>query len=340
MLSLHVASGETCPSPSSLFNAPSFLVRHGELLLQADTITVTITAKKKEEMVRGGGCCITMYGRVGDVDAAWKVRRIMLRFRPIAPKPASAETGSPAVSVVSTEARAVARRPKRKRSAKSQGWKLRKGHATAAKEDEKSPSTIVTLPLIPETPEGKDEATESSMQHSSPVTPAAAVVPTWMGRGVGEGAESWSVRRVVSLWVMVECVTDMWREGEIASRSDEGVKAALAADECPGFVSDVWERVTWTNDACRRMVVGSSLGDRGVREEDQEVRVELVTRELVPSAWECRAFTCRVRVRQAKPPGRQTTPSSPLAAPCDVWRLDSGGCAWRLDVKAALSLGF
>ncbi|CAL9131851.1 unnamed protein product [Musa textilis] len=290
-------------------------------------------------MVRAGGCCLTMYGGVGDVDAAWKVRWIMLRFRPIAPKPASAETGSAAVSVVSTAARAVARRPKRKRSAKSQGRKPRKGRATAVKEDEKSSSTIVTLPLIPEMPEGKEEVTESSMQHSSPVTPAAAVVPTWMGRGEGGGAESWPVR-VVSLWVTVDCVTDMWREGEIASRSDEGVRSALAADECPGFVSDVWERVMWTNEACRRRVVGSSSGDRGVREEDEEVRVELVTRGLLPSAWECRAFTCRVRVRQAKPPGRQTTPSSPLAAPCDVWRLDSGGCAWRLDVKAALSLGF
>ncbi|KAK7858074.1 hypothetical protein CFP56_014543 [Quercus suber] len=30
---------------------------------------------------------------------------------------------------------------------------------------------------------------------------------------------------------------------------------------------------------------------------------------------------------------------SSITLPCDVWRMDGGGFAWRLDVKAALSLG-
>ncbi|RWV96434.1 hypothetical protein GW17_00040856 [Ensete ventricosum] len=277
-------------------------------------------------MERRGGCCIAMYGVGRDPDVSWKVGQIMLRYRPIAPKPASA-AGSPKISPAPAETRAAARRPKRKGSANPSGGGRTNDDEKSSSTTTTSSSTIVTLPLMPETPERQCEPAESPRKPTSPLTPAAAalprVVPPWMGRKeVGGTAVA-----LVS-WVTVACVTDSWREEEVPWRSDEAVTAALAGDESPGFVSDGCDRVTWTNEAYRRMVMGREEGE-------EQVKVGLVTGGLVPpAAAACRAFTCRVRVR----PGKQSTSSSPLAAPCDVWRLDSGGCAWRLDVKAALSL--
>ncbi|URE10406.1 hypothetical protein MUK42_21637 [Musa troglodytarum] len=257
-----------------------------------------------------------MYGGGGDANVAWKVDRIMLKFRPIAPKPV---VGSPTVvAAAPKEASAGARRPKRKGAAISavaaRGRKPRKDEGKSF-----SSTTIVTLPLMPETPERKGDPAGAPPKWC-PTPPAVA--PTWMGLGE-------PVRAVVS-WVTVECVTDTWREGEVSWKNDEVARAALAADECPGFVSDEWGGVTLTNEAYRRMVLAGGVEE----EEEEEVRVGLVTRGLVPAAGTCRAFSCRVRVRHAE---RPTGPPS-LAAPCDVWRLDGGGCAWRLDVKAALSL--
>ncbi|URD91992.1 hypothetical protein MUK42_01965 [Musa troglodytarum] len=259
-----------------------------------------------------------MYGGGRDAGVAWKVGQIMLRYRPIAPKPASA-AGSPKISPAPTETRAGARRPKRKGCANPSGGGRGRKTGKVDTTTTTSSSMIVTLPLMPETPERQCDPAESPRKPSSPLTPAAAalprVVPPWMGR---------------KEWVTVACVTDSWLEEEVPWRSDEAVTAALALDESPGFVSDGWDRVMWTNEAYRRMVTGREAGE----EQAEEVKVGLLTGGLVPAAAACRAFTCRVRVR----PGRERTSSSPLAAPCDVWRLDSGGCAWRLDVKAALSL--
>ncbi|WOL14352.1 hypothetical protein Cni_G23132 [Canna indica] len=318
-------------------------------------------------MDRRGGCCIAMYGGGGDAEAAWRMGRIMLRFRPIAPKPA---VGSPAVAAAA-EAATGGRRPKRKGSrnpgGRGRGRKPRKVEASSSpsKDDGKTSTsssssstttttsslTIVTLPLMPETPERKDDPADTprespgSHSHHSP----AHVVPAWMARAEGEAPARAGVVvvaprpvRAVGSWVTVECVTDTWREGEVAWRSDEAVRAALEADECPGFVSDEWGRVTWTNEAYRRMVAGSGdASSEGGAEEEEDVRVGLVARGLVPAAAACRAFTCRVRVRYARRPAKRhgsLSACASLAAPCDVWRLDDGGWGWRLDVKAALSL--
>ncbi|RWW35067.1 hypothetical protein GW17_00000121 [Ensete ventricosum] len=290
-----------------------------------------------------------MYGGGGDANVAWKVDRIMLKFRPIAPKPV---VGPPTVvAAAPKEASAGPRKPKRKGTVISataaRGRKPRKVDAKPPPPIvDEGKSSIVTLPLMPETPERKgDQAGAPPKWCPTP----AAVVPTWTGLGEGEAGEVTAdvvvaprpVRAVLVSWVTVECVTDTWREGEVSWKNDKAARAALAADECPGFVSDEWGGVTWTNEAYRRMVVvegtGSSSAAGGVEEEEEEeVRVGLVTRGLVPAAGACRAFTCRVRVRHAERP--KGPPS--LAAPCDVWRLDGGGCAWRLDVKAALSLSF
>ncbi|KAG6488966.1 hypothetical protein ZIOFF_050224 [Zingiber officinale] len=298
-----------------------------------------------------GGCCIDVYGR-GDAEAAWRMGRIMLRFRPIAPKPVVDSSGAASVAVVSSSA---GRKTRRKGSGGCRGRKARKmetGRSSSSKEGPASSSsvtssspTIVTLSLIPETPERKDDMAAERRCAGSEKLLAAALAPAWMGRGrAGETAAAtgvaWPVTAVGS-WVTVECVTDTWREGEVPWRSDEAVQAALSADDSPGFVSDEWGRVTWTNDAYRRMVSGGSLEGRWTAEEEEQVRVGLVARGAIPAAAEaCRAFTCRVRVHYSRRPwrGKAACSASSLAAPCDVWRLDGGGSAWRLDVKAALSL--
>ncbi|EHA8586278.1 hypothetical protein COCNU_scaffold000154G000110 [Cocos nucifera] len=322
-------------------------------------------------MERRGGCCIAKYGGEGGgdyrADVAWKVGRIMLRFRPIAPKPPAAAP----VAAASTAETRTAGRARRKASGGgrgtegSRGRKARKivtgalkGDTGACKEEKEEKlsssssessaagsGTTVTLSLMPETPERKDDAPPVEI-------PAVSyVIPAWLrvreggsGGGGGRGGEVVVPRpvRPAGSWVMVECVTDKWRDGEVGAGTtggDEAVRAALEADEtCPGFISDVCDRVTWTNDAYRRMVVGPAAEDGKVEgteeeEEEEDVRVALATRGMVPGAT-CRAFTCRVRVRYAS---RRRGRGS-LAAPCDVWRMDDGGYAWRLDVKAALSL--
>lgn len=200
---------------------------------------------------------------------------------------------------------------------------------------------MVTLPLMPETPERKEAAPPAG------VAAMPYVIPAWLraregGAGGCGGGEVVAPRpvRLAGTWVTVECVTDTWRDAEVCAGGDGVVRAALEADDaCPGFISDAWDRVMWTNEAYRRMVVGPA-GENGKNEaaaaEDEEevVMVALVTRGMMPFPT-CRAFTCRVRVRYAS--WRRGRGS--LTAPCDVWRLDDGGYAWRLDVKAALSLG-
>ncbi|XP_010930435.2 uncharacterized protein [Elaeis guineensis] len=319
-------------------------------------------------MERRGGCCIAKYGGKGGgdyrADVAWKVGRIMLRFRPIAPKPPAAAPVAPAAAAeMRTAGRAKrkaggggggrgreGRRGRKARKIVTGAFKEETGAFKEEKEEKMSSSsessaagsgTTVTLSLMPETPERKDDAPPVEI-------PAVSyVIPAWLrareggseggGGGGGEVVAPRPVRPAGS-WVTVECVTDKWRDGEVGASTtggDEAVRAALAADQTgPGFISDAWDRVTWTNEAYRRMVVGPGAEDgkeEGTEEED--VRVALATRGMVPGAT-CRAFTCRVRVRYAS---RRRGRGS-LAAPCDVWRMDDGGYAWRLDVKAALSL--
>ena len=110
-----------------------------------------------------------------------------------------------------------------------------------------------------------------------------------------------------------------------ADSGDKERRMSLERDTCPGFLSDGYGRVVWMNGAYRSMV--------GQEKETDEVTVCLVVKEtasVAAVALVYPAFTCRVRV--------QYTCGS-LTLPCDVWRMEGGGFAWRLDVKAALCLG-
>ncbi|KAJ3671694.1 hypothetical protein LUZ60_007773 [Juncus effusus] len=279
----------------------------------------------EEEMERRGGCCIARYG--GGAEDAWRVGRIMLKYRPIAPKPAAMAQAAPATA---EQPKSVTTSGRNKRKATGSGTgtgrrgrkpkkqlKVSTGTAGTTEEREEKcsssssssgttsvdSSSLVTLPLMPESPEEK--------KVTSPVLGHEAPSPVLVPRPV----------RPVGSCVTLEGLSNIWREGEVPLMPD------MVADEAPEFVSDGWGRVTWTNDAYRAMVTG---GDG----EEEEVRVGLVTRGLVPVWGTCYGYTCRVRVRYAcKKKGKVS-----LAAPCDVWRVEGGGYAWRLDIKAALSL--
>lgn len=177
------------------------------------------------------------------------------------------------------------------------------------------PPPVVTLPLLPETPDPKKTTAEEKNNN----------LPVWLsfenrsengGGGVLE--KVWCSQAAGSV-VTVECVTETWQEeveglGLGGNNKDEERKVKLEEDTCPGFISDGYGRVTWTNGVFREI-----LGEGGVW---------LVMKVNVPYWYG--GFTCRVRVQYAC--GKERT------VPCDVWRMDSGGFAWRLDVKAALSL--
>ncbi|KAI3727027.1 hypothetical protein L1987_66835 [Smallanthus sonchifolius] len=124
--------------------------------------------------------------------------------------------------------------------------------------------------------------------------------------------------QVVS-YVTVECVTDTWVDRDVLGCTDEEIMMNMEKDTCPGFISDGQDRVVWMNKAYRLMVG------------EDDVAVVLVRKDKWSrSAVTYPGFTCKVRVTFGGPT---------LTLPCDVWRMEIGTFAWRLDVKAALSLG-
>lgn len=263
-----------------------------------------------------GGCCVAMHGSAAaDAETAFKMGRIMLKYRPIAPKPTA--PGS------LTDAKTTTLCPSKRKgaSARGRGRKSKKQTAVSVLNEPISPSSssssilstttsgsaskeqLITLPLMPETPERKENRQPMPQPStiSFPLFSTNQLAPKSL--------------------VTVESITDLWELGAGGAGDVAVILKALTGDESPAFVSDAWDRVTWTNEAYKRMTA-EGCGDR-------EVPVGLVTRGMVPVS--CRAFTCRVHVRHE---GRKVS----LAAPCDVWWLGSGRWAWRVDVKAALSL--
>ncbi|CAH8346335.1 unnamed protein product [Eruca vesicaria subsp. sativa] len=295
-----------------------------------------------------GGCCIARYGGYGGRYGLSKADRIMLRFRPIAPKPSSdagsispgsagkyvSTTNSGGSSDVSNN---KSGRGKRKYQKESSGGNSRRcnrkkaPYAAATK-------TSVTLSLLPETPE-KQPFPDLNV---SPVENDHNHGPLWLSFSGGDGgmlppyktAEIIKRTVVVSSCVTVERVTDAWIDGHGLGRTDEEKKMNLTNDTCPGFISDGVGRVTWTNEAYRKMAKEGAVPAGGVSYyyDDFHVNVRLVMKERPMLTYP--AFTCRVRVQYTC----RDRERGSVTVPCDVWRMDGGGFAWKLDVKAALCL--
>ncbi|KAL5543964.1 hypothetical protein UlMin_007748 [Ulmus minor] len=287
-----------------------------------------------------GGCCIARYAGGGGTygyDMS-KVGKIMLRFRPIAPKPiAGGSSLSAGAAAVQKNGEIYPRCGRGKRRSINGGNNaVRRCLNKKRKASPETPETVVTLPLLRETPEPKDSPARSS--------PEISESPKWLSfeslannnnNQVQYGSDPTVLMRrpparVLGSCVTVEGVTETWTDGNGLGRTDEEKKMNLEKDTCPGFISDGFGRVTWTNRAYRKMV-GHYEG------EDNQLTVWLVMKERLPVAVTLTypTFTCRVRLQYTCNGKEQSS----LTLPCDVWRMDCGGFAWRLDVKAALCLG-
>ncbi|KAF8021534.1 hypothetical protein BT93_G1855 [Corymbia citriodora subsp. variegata] len=322
-----------------------------------------------------GGCCIARYapgggGGGGPYDMS-KVDRIMLRFRPIAPKPAcGASSSSGGSSPEGKNARVRPGRGRRRQVRSCDNTARRSNRKRRACGKDKAgnaspPGEKVTLPLLPEMPEHKAGGdlgnVKAGLMQAADYSRCAVdpglfghkakrpmqAAPKWLrfddnapnpANGGHFGATiATAAPPLLQPWgrpspcVTVECVTDSWVDGEALGRTDDERRRNLERDNCPGFTSDGLGRVTWTNGALRKMV-----GREAEAETEREVDcgVWLAVREEVGGRMIWGAFTCRVRMEYTR--GRERRA---VTLPCDVWRMDGGGFAWRLDVEAALRLG-
>jgi len=292
-----------------------------------------------------GGCCIARYGGYGGRYGLSKADRIMLRFRPIAPKPASdggsvsltGKSGSTTTtSGGSSDLSGKSGRGKRKYQKDSSGGNSRR--CNKKKRDlsgDAATATAVTLSLLPETPEKRVFPDLNAF----PVEKQKRNGPLWLSFTGGsemltpyKTAEISRRTVVVSSCVTVERVTDAWTDGYGLGKMN------LVEDTCPGFISDGVGRVTWTNEAYKKMAredINIPM-EEGVPEDisydNFHVNVRLVMKERPMLTYP--AFTCRVRLQYTC----QDRERGSVTVPCDVWRMDGGGSAWRLDVKAALCL--
>lgn len=250
-----------------------------------------------------GGCCIARYA-TGTYEMS-TVDRIMLKYRPIAPKPGTTSDGS---SSESTVADVFSRSGgTRRKQAKDNSGNKRCNRVIRRKKT--VPLPAMTLPLLPETPDPREPPKEKRRNE-----------PVWVSFEDRGHASPGKVNPAAGLGgsvVVVDSVTDTWLgegEGEWLGRREEEVKVKLEGDTCPGFISDGYGMVTWTNRAYKEIVGGGG------------VWLAMKGRVPYPYRW----FTCRVKVQYAC--GKERT------VPCDAWRMESGGFAWRLDVIAALTL--
>ncbi|WCJ43901.1 hypothetical protein M5689_024610 [Euphorbia peplus] len=285
----------------------------------------------------GGGCCIARYGGGGggggyDIST---IDRIMMKFRPIAPKPANGTSSSSSPEM--NENTSSSGRGKRRlnnhgvrrcnNATNNRKRKLLTGDKTAS-------AGVITLPLLPETPEIKIKR--------DPIEESPKNLPGWLSFGREDGMMMMIDPKVevIGSCVTVECVTDTWVDLDELGCTEVERRVNLERDRCPGFISDGYGRVTWMNEAYKEMV----------REGEGEVVVWLVMKDkaAVTAALGSKdAFTCRVRVQNKKisstscgSNGKERSSGS-MILPCDVWRMDQQGSsfAWRLDLTAALSLG-
>ncbi|KAF7838197.1 hypothetical protein G2W53_006679 [Senna tora] len=277
-------------------------------------------------MDTNGGCCVGSYTtRAHDTS---KVDRIMLRFRPIAPKPVAGSTASRAFSpdgidLFSRCGRGGGRRfvtvqdsyyaNKNNNHDGDERCNRRRKHSL--KQNFSDPA--VTLPLLPETPDRK-------------AFPAADLTPPAVRKKRNKAAETKPSRSRLNFeirspdrppempaagsFVTVESVMERWVDGGGGLGStDEERRANLSKDTCPGFISDGYGRVTWTNKSFREMV-----GQEGKEAESDTVVWLVMKDKMVGMRNHHRSVTCRVKVQYTC-----RKESGSLTLPCDVWRMDS-----------------
>ncbi|XP_039059313.1 uncharacterized protein LOC120203015 [Hibiscus syriacus] len=135
--------------------------------------------QSEREMESRGGCCIANRYEACGVYYTSKVDRIMLRFRPIAPKPANDGGGSVSPRENGAEGYCKLGRGRRRQSKESNNNTKRR--------------KMVTLPLISETPDCKDSI---SMENTTKkMKMKTTTMPLWLSVGEADKTEFRFLRR-------------------------------------------------------------------------------------------------------------------------------------------------
>ncbi|XP_031094243.1 uncharacterized protein LOC115998736 [Ipomoea triloba] len=271
------------------------------------------------------------------------INRMMLRFRPIAPKPAAdtpSTTTTPASSSGSKSKDLVTERPRSKRKyVRVKKMRKPKGIRTqnicnnndrrGEEEGKSERMTVLSLQLLPES-----SSCNTNFNRSSP-NKGSLQKPFLMNFDDTQlGAPGWrdGSGRVVESWVMVDGMTHTWVDGGELGYSDTEKMKNLERDSCPALISDALNRVQWVNPAYRKLVdPWHHDGAAAATAPELIVRLSITKNVIFPAA----AFACTVRVVY----WWQTAKMQSKTMPCDVWKMEFGGLAWRLDAKAALCLG-
>lgn len=273
------------------------------------------------------------------------IDQIMLRYRPIAPRPVTAESSGQALSTKDgiLKRKRVKRKYVRVKKKKNkvtgcslsindnENW-LDLDTAVAMLEDSKGNELVVTDPFqnvsswISFDLPGNNR--KSLMNNLISSAPSERLSSDLHGVDLGTAVQP---RKVVESWITMESVTGTCEDRRLLGYSDEEIWKNLESDSCPGFISNSFDEVLWVNPAYRRMLDLNSEGRATATEVGVWLGVK-VEKSMVVKYLP--AFSCRVRIMY-----RLSEKKTQMMVPCDVCKMDSGGFAWRLDVKSALSLG-
>lgn len=186
------------------------------------------------------------------------INPIMMRFRPIAPKPVAGAS-------VSGDTSSIFKGRRKRKYVRVQGYNRKKkatrSNTTTTTTTEAAATTLQLLP-------------ERHVEIFGSGSPEAGLVSD-LKRGAA--AEE--------VWVTVECAREACIEGEEEERMKK-----LEEDTCPGFVSDGVDRVEWVNEALKRMV----RQRRRSSEAGEEIEVRLRTRPIL--GYLGRSFTCQIKL--------------------------------------------
>lgn len=261
----------------------------------------------------------TRYAGVGgDPKDNLKINQMMLRFRPIAPKPVTVSSSVRSVPLKEKRAKRKYVRVKKKKK------KISAGSNMAVVDVFNGGKFVVTDPVSEwiSFDVNKNNRNDIVGRLITPVPPSS------IGLHDVDLATTLKRGQVIESWITMESVTGTCEDGGLLG---EEIWKDLEMDSCPVFISNGYDEVQWVNHAYRRMVDPNPDGSAP----PSEVVVWLGLKVEKSAFLYWPAFSCRVRLvyKLSEKKKKQMT------VPCDVWKMKFGGYAWRLDVKAALSLG-
>ncbi|CAN6326203.1 unnamed protein product [Urochloa humidicola] len=334
-------------------------------------------------MERKGGCCIApRYGAAAaaggqqQAGAAWQMGRIMLKFRPIAPKPAAmAPVPTPA------PAPAAAVGPGRGKQKAVGGGGGRRGRKPKRAATVAPVAAAVAAPVaapaaqaaVGECRKDKDCEKEKSLSSrsssssgmtsvdSSPPPPTQrqrqpTTLPLMPVSLVEDKAATVAEPAPVASSVVAAPAAGAQAATEHALRPvpplavsswvtvEEVTATWRDGEEAPSSAATAGDNDTpaFVSDQWGRVTWTNAAFARAVSVDGGHAGSEAVALAGALPAWgTCAGFTCRARVvRNASGAAPRRGGGSSVVAPCDVWRLDAAGCyLWRLDLQAALTLG-